>query len=129
MDRADGHMLYGRSYNGYILSNNGKKILFGGDTEFASKLKRHKRKNIDVAIMPIGGYILHHNHHCNPAEALVMANNYLAAKYFIPMHCNTFDGDEGWHTPLDLMNELVKNYSIKIVLNEIGQTLTLAGLY
>jgi len=124
-DRAQGHWLSGRSYNGYILERNGKKILFGGDTAYTEKFKRHRNKNVDVVIMPIGGYIPLHHRHCNPEEALVMASEQLGAKYFIPIHCNTFDGDEGFHTPIDWMNKSVEKYDIKIGISEIGQTLTL----
>jgi len=125
LDRAKGHMLYGRSYNGYILESNGKKILFAGDTAYTEKFKQHRNKDIDVVIMPIGGYIPHHNRHCNPEEALVMASEHIGAKYFVPIHANTFDGDEGFHKPIDWMNEAVAKYDIKIGISEIGQTLTL----
>ena len=125
LDRAKGHMLYGRSYNGYVLESNGKKILFAGDTAYTEKFKQHRNKNIDVVIMPIGGYIPHHHRHCNPEEALVMASEHIGAKYFVPIHANTFDGDEGFHTPIDWMNKSVEKYDIKIGISEIGQTLTL----
>jgi L-ascorbate metabolism protein UlaG (beta-lactamase superfamily) len=125
LDRANGHMLYGRSYNGYILESNGKKILFAGDTAYTDKFKQHRDKNIDVAIMPIGGYIPHHHRHCNPEEALIMASEHINAKYIVPIHANTFDGDEGFHTPIDWMMKSVEKYDIKIGISEIGQTLTL----
>ena len=118
-------MLYGRSYNGYILERNGKKILFAGDTAYTEKFKQHRDKNIDVVIMPIGGYIPHHHRHCNPEEALVMASEHIGAKYFVPIHANTFDGDEGFHVPIDWMNKSVEKYDIKIGISEIGQTLKL----
>ena len=125
LDRAKGHMLYGRSYNGYILESKGKKILFAGDTGYTEKFKQHRNKNIDVAIMPIGGYVPHHDSHCNPEEALIMASEHIGAKYFVPMHANTFDGDEGFHTPIEWMMKSAGKYDIKIGLSEIGQTLTL----
>jgi len=124
-DRADGHMLDGRSYNGYILESNDKKILFAGDTAFTDKFIQYRNENIDVAIMPIGGYIPHHHRHCNPEEALIMASEYMNAKYFVPIHCNTFDGDEGFHTPIDWMMKSVEKYEIEIGLSEIGETLTI----
>ncbi len=126
-DRADGHIINGRSYNGYILEKYNKKILFAGDTAYTEKFKQHRSKNIDVVIMPIGGYIPHQHRHCNPEEALIMASKHLGAKYFIPIHCNTFDGDEGFHTPLDWMMKSAINYDIEIGISEIGQTLTLNG--
>jgi len=125
LDRAKGHMLYGRSYNGYILESNGKKILFAGDTAYTEKFKQHRDKNIDVVIMPIGGYIPHHHRHCDPEEALVMASDHIGAKYFVPIHANTFDGDEGFHVPIEWMNKSVEKYDIQIGISEIGQTLTL----
>jgi len=124
-DRADGHMLEGRSYNGYILESNDKKILFAGDTAFTDKFVQYKDENIDVAIMPIGGYIPHHHRHCDPEEALIMASEHIGAKYFIPIHCNTFDGDEGFHTPIDWMMNSADKYEIEIGLSEIGETLTI----
>lgn len=126
-DRADGHIINGRSYNGYILEKHNKKILFAGDTAYTEKFKQHRSKNIDVVIMPIGGYIPHQHRHTNPEEALIMASKHLGAKYFIPIHCNTFDGDEGFHTPLDWMMKSAINYDIEIGISEIGQTLTLNG--
>ncbi len=125
LDRAKGHMLYGRSYNGYILESNGRKILFAGDTAYTEKFKQHRDKNIDVVIRPIGGYIPHHHRHCDPEEALIMASEHIGAKYFVPIHANTFDGDEGFHVPIDWMNKSVEKYDIKIGIGEIGQTLTL----
>jgi len=124
-DRAQGHWLNGRSYNGYILECNGRKILFAGDTAYTEKFKQYRNKNIDVVLMPIGGYIPHSYRHSNPEEALIMASKHIGAKYFVPIHANTFDGDEGFHTPIDWMNKSVENYDIKIGLSEIGQTLKL----
>ncbi len=124
-DRADGHMMDGRSYNGYILESNDKKILFAGDTAYTELFRKYKNENIDVAIMPIGGYVPHHHRHCNPEEALIMAAEHMEAKYFVPIHCNTFDGDEGFHTPIDWMLKSAKKYNIKIGLSEIGETLTI----
>jgi len=78
-----------------------------------------------VAIIEVGGYVPHHHRHCNPEEALIMVSDHLGAKYFVPVHCNTFDGDEGCRTPIDWMIESANKYEIKIGINEIGQTLTL----
>jgi L-ascorbate metabolism protein UlaG (beta-lactamase superfamily) len=124
-DRAEGDILNGRSYNGYILESNNKKILFAGDTAYTDTFTQYKNENIDAAIMPIGGYVPHHHRHCNPEEALIMASEHMEAKYFVPIHCNTFDGDEGFHTPIDWMMNSANKYKIKIGLSEIGETLTI----
>ncbi|MGE5400966.1 MAG: MBL fold metallo-hydrolase [Ignavibacteriales bacterium] len=124
-DRSRGFIRDGRSYNAYVLTKNNKKILFGGDTANTEKLNVLKGENIDVAIMPIGAYNPWKMNHCNPEEALIMADN-IQAKYFIPIHCNTFQqGREPRDEPLKWLNESAGNYNIKLGLNEIGQSFEL----
>jgi len=124
-DRANGFVTDGRSYNAYILERSGKKILFGGDTTFMDKFKLHKSKSVNIAIMPIGGYNPMRSQHCTPEEALVMAEYHLGAKYFIPMHCKTFDSGKDLYEPLEWMKKSEKHYSMKIGLRDIGETFTL----
>lgn len=124
-DRSAGHFKDGRSYNGFIIERNGKKILFGGDTAFTDKFKKQREENVDLAIMPIGGYKPHKEYHCNPEEALVMAEYYLGAKYFIPMHTKTFDSGDMIYEPLRWLNKSSSNYNIEIGLRDIGETFTL----
>jgi L-ascorbate metabolism protein UlaG (beta-lactamase superfamily) len=124
-DRSAGHIKDGRSYNGFIMERNGKKILFSGDTAFTDKLKNQRDENVDIAIMPVGGYKPHKENHCNPEEALVMAEYYLGAKYFIPMHTKTFDGGEMILEPLNWLANTISNYQIKVGLWDIGETFTL----
>ena len=125
-DRSKGYMNDGRSFNAYILERNGKKILFGGDTALTEKFKEHSSENVDVAIMPIGAYNPWIHNHCNPEEALVMAEYYLKAKYFIPIHCNTFkQGQEPIEEPLNWLMESRSNYKLTVGLNNIGETFTL----
>lgn len=121
-DRSRGFFKDGRSYNAYLIERNGKRIVFGGDTANTNKLDVLKNKDIDVAIMPIGAYRPWRTNHCNPEEALIMADR-MRAKYFIPIHCNTFQqGMEPRDEPLRWLNESIKNYSLKLGLNEIGQS-------
>jgi L-ascorbate metabolism protein UlaG (beta-lactamase superfamily) len=124
-DRANGFVKDGRSYNAYILERSGKKILFGGDTTFMDKFKQHKNEAVDIAIVPIGGYNPMRSQHCTPEEALVMAEYHLGAKYFIPMHCKTFDSGKDLLEPLEWMKRSEKHYTIKIGLRDIGETFTL----
>ena len=124
-DRSGGHIKDGRSYNGYILERNGKKILFGGDTTFTDKFKKQKDEKVEIAIMPIGGYKPHRDYHCTPEEALVMANYYLGAKYFIPIHTKTFDSGEMIYEPLNWLYKSINYYDIKLGLRDIGETFTL----
>jgi len=123
-DRSKGNMK-GRSYNAYVISKNGKKVLFGGDTAYTEKLDILKDEQIDAAIMPIGAYRPWRKVHCNPEEALIMADR-INAKYFIPIHCSTFQqGREPREEPLNWLNKSISNYKVKLGLNEIGQTFSI----
>jgi L-ascorbate metabolism protein UlaG (beta-lactamase superfamily) len=123
-DRSKGYMKDGRSYNAYVLEKNGKKILFGGDTANTNKLDVLTGENIGIAIMPIGAYRPWKWNHCNPEEALIMANR-INAKYFIPIHCFTFQqGQEPREEPLNWLNKSIVNYRMQLGLNELGQTFT-----
>jgi L-ascorbate metabolism protein UlaG (beta-lactamase superfamily) len=125
-DRRKGFLKDGRSFNAFILERNGVKILFGGDTAFHSKFLEEKGEQIDVAIMPIGAYYPWRQSHCNPEEALIMASEHLNAKYFIPIHCNTFkQGMEPIDEPLSWLHQAKKDYEIKVVISDIGETFTL----
>ena len=127
-DRSKGYMIKGRSYNAVLLKKNGKKILFGGDTAYQELFKSLKNEKIDVAIMPIGAYVPWRKNHANPEEALIMASNHINAKYFIPIHTKTFkQGTEPIEEPLNWLLDSIKNYNIKIGLDDIGQTFTLSS--
>jgi L-ascorbate metabolism protein UlaG (beta-lactamase superfamily) len=126
-DRSKGYMIDGRSYNAYLIEKNGKRILFGGDMAYSDKLVGIIDKPVDIALMPIGAYNPWRHNHCNPEEALKMASEQLKADYFIPMHCNTFkQGVEPIDEPLQWMMDSYSKYNLKIGLNKIGGTLTLA---
>lgn len=125
-DRSRGYMKDGRSYNAYLIEKNGKSILFGGDTRMTNKLKILSDKIIDVAIMPVGAYNPWTHAHCNPEEALTMANN-IGAKYFIPIHCKTFKlGAEPFDEPIDWLKKSISKYDINLGIDSIGQTFTLS---
>lgn len=123
MDRQD--TPHGRSYNGYIIEKNGFKIFFAGDTAFTEKLKSLKKYKIDLAIFPIGGYVPKEQYHCNPEEALIMADEFLEAKYFVPMHCKTFDTDDELEKPLIWLNKIRDRYKTRVVIDDIGKTFSL----
>lgn len=125
-DRSKGYMEDGRSYNAYVLDRNGKRILFGGDTAFTELFQKVDGGSVDIAIMPIGAYVPWRKNHCNPEEALIMAAEHLKAKYFVPIHCNTFkQGTEPIDEPLSWLNKSYKNYNIELGWDEIGQTFVL----
>ncbi len=125
-DRSRGFFKDGRSYNSYLIEYKGKRILFGGDTRYTNKFAVLKNKNIDIAVMPIGAYNPWKQSHCNPEEALKMADDF-HAKYFIPIHCKTFQqGREPFNEPIDWLITSAPKYKVKVALEEIGQTFTLS---
>lgn len=123
-DRSKGFK-NGRSYNSYILEKNGKKILFAGDTAYTELFKPYSSENIEIAMMPIGAYNPWRFTHCNPEEALKMADD-MNAKYFVPMHTRTFPhGREPFDEPNQWLKSSAPRYKTKIALYEVGETFTL----
>ena len=123
-DRSSGD-INGRSYNGYLIEKNNKKIFFAGDTAYTEKWKFLASDNIDIAIIPVGGYVPKHYYHCNPEEALKMADDFLKAKYFIPIHTKTFDTPKELIEPLEWLDRSKSKYQTKVVIDDIGKTFTL----
>ena len=123
MDRQD--TVKGRSFNGYLIEKNNFKIFFAGDTAFSDLFRSLKKEDVDVAIFPIGGYVPKEQYHCNPEEALIMADKFIEAKYFIPMHCKTFDTDDELEKPLIWLNKIKDKYKTRVVIDDIGQTFSL----
>lgn len=113
-----------RGYNGYILSRNGRKILFGGDTALTDSFRTLRGKGpFELAIMPIGAYNPWIFAHCSPEQAVRMAND-AGAHYFLPMHFSTFKfGQEGVNEPVERMEAAIS--ADRIGWREVGQTFCL----
>ncbi len=90
-----------RGYNGYVLSREGKRIIFGGDTAWIESFRGlRKHGPFELAVMPIGAYQPWVCSHCTPEQAVRMAND-AGAKYLLPIHFKTFAfGREGTVEPL-----------------------------
>ena len=110
-----------RGYNGYTLSREGKKIIFGGDTALSGTFKSlHAKGPFELAIMPIGAYQPWICSHCTPEESLHMANQ-AGSKFFLPIHHQTFSlGQEGPVEPIQRLEAAVE--SERLALREVGQT-------
>jgi len=122
-DRSRGYYENGRSFNAYVLERNGIKILFGGDTAMTNKFKE-SNEEVDVAIMPIGAYNPWKFNHCNPEEALQMAED-VKAKFFIPIHTETFrQGNEPRGEAIQRMLEAYRQCNVTLGLSKIGETFT-----
>ncbi|PYL16345.1 MAG: hypothetical protein DMF46_03280, partial [Verrucomicrobia bacterium] len=93
-----------RGYNGYLLARNGRRIIFGGDTAMTEDFQQFRSygspqpvdatgcppgtKWVDLAIMSIGCYNPWIRTHCNPEQAVQMAND-AGAQFIMPVHHQT----------------------------------------
>lgn len=116
-----------RSYNGYTLEREGKKIIFGGDTAMCEGFRSlRSRGPYELAIMPIGAYQPWVRSHCTPEQAITMANQ-AGANYILPIHHKTFKlGQEGPREPLERFVAALSNEPERIALRDIGETVRLA---
>ncbi len=84
--RTDVH----RGYNGYLIEAGRYRIVFGGDTAYTDSFRQiRSARPVDLAIMPIGAYDPWIHAHCNPEQALAMANH-TGAEFVLPVHHQTF---------------------------------------
>ena len=111
-----------RGFNGYVIEIGNRRILFGGDTAYTDCFKTvRSSKPVDVAIMPIGAYDPWIRVHCNPEQALEMAND-AGAEYVLPVHHQTFSlSRESKLEPIERLLEAAGAYSDRVCLQEIGQ--------
>ncbi len=73
---------------GYVFYLNGKKIYHAGDTDYIPEMQTLKEKQLDVALLPIGG-----TYTMDVAEASAAANA-IGAKITIPIHYKRQLGDK-----------------------------------
>jgi L-ascorbate metabolism protein UlaG (beta-lactamase superfamily) len=113
-----------RGYNGYVLSREGKKIIFGGDTAWTDKFRNLRSQGpYDLALMPIGSYKPWIGSHCTPEQAVRMAND-AGANYFLPIHFKTFAfGREGTVEPLQRLEAVIEKE--RIALRDVGEAFRL----
>ena len=122
-DRSRG-IWTGRSYNAYVLTRNGRSIVFGGDTAYHEKFKalRQRSNPIDLAIMPIGAYDPWISNHANPEQALAMADH-MGAYHVVPIHWRTFiQSEEPTMEPIARFRAGAARTPDRIALDDIGQT-------
>jgi L-ascorbate metabolism protein UlaG (beta-lactamase superfamily) len=73
---------------GYILYVNNQKIYHAGDTDFIPEMRDLSSKNLDIAMLPMGGT------YTMEVEEMTEAANAIAAKITIPMHYRRLLGDK-----------------------------------
>src|SRR5438874_604577 len=115
-----------RGYNGYLLEQSGRRIIFAGDTAMTdsfAELRRHGE--IDVAIMSIGAYNPWIHAHCSPEQAVEMANA-AGARFIVPVHHQTFRlSFEPFREPIERFEAALGDAPERIALREIGETFVL----
>jgi len=114
----------GRSYNAYLISKNGRHIVFGGDTAYHENFRQVGERNftVDLAIMPIGTYNPWLRNHANPEQAIEMSNQ-MNANAILPIHWNTFImSDEPAVEPIERFKAALASQPERIALEAIGQT-------
>jgi len=92
-----------RACNGYLISCNGVRIAFVGDTAFDQRLSTAVpgSDRPDVVIVPIGSYDPYERNHCTPEQALRVAEM-LGSRFVVPIHHKTFRlSRERLNEPLD----------------------------
>lgn len=111
-----------RGFNGYVVETERFKILFGGDTAFTTSFESvRSSKQIDLAVMPIGAYDPWIHVHCNPEQALQMADA-AGADFILPIHHQTFHlSNESKYEPIDRLITAAGKNSERVCLREVGE--------
>jgi L-ascorbate metabolism protein UlaG (beta-lactamase superfamily) len=115
-----------RGYNGYVLERQGHRIIFGGDTALTESFTELRRYgHVDLAIMSVGCYNPWIRTHCNPEQAVQMAND-AGAQFIMPVHHQTFRlSFEPFREPIERFETALHKTPDRIALREIGQTFVL----
>ena len=115
-----------RGYNGYVLEAGRFRVLFGGDTAFTDTFRPLRALGkIDLALMPIGAYDPWIRAHCNPEQALRMAND-AGAELILPVHHQTFPlSREPRQEPIERLYRAAGKEPERIGIARIGQEMKL----
>lgn len=111
-----------RGFNGYVIEVGGRRLLFGGDTALTPTFRQLRTsKRMDLAIMPIGAYDPWIHVHCNPEQAVQMAEE-AGADRILPVHHKTFSlSREPYEEPIQRVLSAVGSGVDRVCLRDIGQ--------
>jgi len=112
-----------RGYGGFLISKNGRSLVFGGDTAYTNAFAslRH-RAQIDLAILPIGAYDPYIYAHASPEQSWAMRRE-MNATYILPMHHSTFQlSREPVKEPIARLLRAAGDERWRIALTEPGET-------
>lgn len=111
-----------RSYNGYLIEAGRYRVLFAGDTAYTDTFRTvRSSKPFDIAIMPIGAYDPWIRVHCNPEQAMAMANH-AGAEFILPVHHRTFElSREPRLEPMERLLTSAGNAADRVCIRDFGQ--------
>ncbi len=111
-----------RGYNGYLIETPRHRVIFGGDTaETDSFRSLRTSRRVDLAIMPVGAYNPWVRVHCNPEQAVRMAND-AGAEFILPVHHQTFRlSQEPRMEPVERLSTALAKSPERLALQSIGQ--------
>lgn len=111
-----------RSYCGFVLERGGRRFGFAGDTALTDFSHWSDDKGIDLMALPIGAYNPWITSHCNPEEAIAMANE-ARARMLLPIHHSTFQlSSEPMDEPIARFRAALRSTPERIAATEIGET-------
>ena len=110
-----------RGYNGYVIESGRYRLVFAGDTAKTDTFRQLRGpRPVDLAIMPIGAYNPWIHAHCNPEQALEMADD-AGADFVLPVHHKTFELSREPRTePIERLLRAAGSSSDRVVLRDIG---------
>lgn len=111
-----------RGYNGYLIECGRYRVVFGGDTAYTDAFQEiRSSKRLDLAIMPIGAYDPWIRAHCNPEQAMSMAND-AGAEFVLPVHHRTFQlSREPLGEPMERLMTAAGGAGERICIRDFGQ--------
>lgn len=111
-----------RGYNGYTIETGRSRVLFGGDTAYTDSFRGLRcSRRLDLAAMPIGAYDPWIYAHCNPEQALSMADD-AGAEFVLPIHHRTFQlSREPAGEPMERLLRAAGRAEDRICIRDFGQ--------
>jgi L-ascorbate metabolism protein UlaG (beta-lactamase superfamily) len=111
-----------RGYNGYVVEVEGFRFVFGGDTAYTTTFSQvHSMGRVDLAAMPIGAYDPWIRVHCNPEQAMLMANH-AGAEYVLPIHHRTFQlSREPSSEPIERLLAAAGSSPDRVCVRDVGE--------
>jgi L-ascorbate metabolism protein UlaG (beta-lactamase superfamily) len=112
-----------RGYSGFVVEREGRKLLIGGDTAATAAFASHKQFGpFEAAVMPVGAYDPWIYNHCNPEQAVMMADA-AGARLFVPVHHQSFQlSREPFMEPIERVQAALAKEDGRLAVQAIGQT-------